>query len=322
MNFDTFISIWTGKYCEVAGSPGAQNQCVDIVNAYIRDVLKQPIVEWTNAVDFPERIGNKYEFIPKTPTGIPQKGDIIIWNKNVSGVTGVAGHIAIFVEGTVNSFKSFDQNFPTGSPCKIVSHTYNGVRGWLRLKGGEPMADIYYKGYDLTNQESMKVAVDVLVRLQQGEFVDKVKYEQDTLEKTRMIGELNDKVVILQNENAEFKQKYADTKKQNALLQEEIAKADTDVSLAIEKQLEAEHEVTLLSNTVDRVLIALELPFDAEAKDIEVAIENLQKPHDKVADEAVKQYLYKRAEKLFTSFTSWIKYGIVVWRNKKGGDTK
>lgn len=34
-----------------------------------------------------------------------------------------------------------------------------------------------YKGYDLSNPESMKVAVDVLIRVQQGEFVDKPKYE-------------------------------------------------------------------------------------------------------------------------------------------------
>lgn len=34
-----------------------------------------------------------------------------------------------------------------------------------------------YKGYDLTNKDSMKVAVDILVRVQNGEFVDKSKYD-------------------------------------------------------------------------------------------------------------------------------------------------
>lgn len=38
-----------------------------------------------------------------------------------------------------------------------------------------------YKGYDLDNKDSMKVAVDILVRVQAGEFVDKPKY--DALEK-------------------------------------------------------------------------------------------------------------------------------------------
>ena len=43
-----------------------------------------------------------------------------------------------------------------------------------------------YKGYDLTNRESMKIAVDILVRVQQGEFVGKEEGLQkriDELEK-------------------------------------------------------------------------------------------------------------------------------------------
>jgi regulator of replication initiation timing len=44
------------------------------------------------------------------------------------------GHIGIFVEGDVNSFKSFDQNYPIGSPAHIQGHTYANVLGWLRPK--------------------------------------------------------------------------------------------------------------------------------------------------------------------------------------------
>lgn len=46
-----------------------------------------------------------------------------------------------------------------------------------KYKGGDSVTS--YKGYDLDNKESMKVAVDVLVRVQAGEFVDKKKYEED-----------------------------------------------------------------------------------------------------------------------------------------------
>jgi murein DD-endopeptidase MepM/ murein hydrolase activator NlpD len=45
-------------------------------------------------------------------------------------------------------------------------------------EGGGTVANMY-KGYDLSNPESMKVAVDVLVRVQNGEFVDKPKYDAD-----------------------------------------------------------------------------------------------------------------------------------------------
>lgn len=122
-----FVVKWQGKYCEVAGSADAKNQCVDLANAYIRDVLGLPIIEWTNAVDFPSKAGDKYDFIANTPTGVPQQGDIIIWKPS-------PGHIAIFIEGDANKFRSFDQNFPTGSPCHIQEHTYQNVVGWLRAK--------------------------------------------------------------------------------------------------------------------------------------------------------------------------------------------
>lgn len=45
-----------------------------------------------------------------------------------------------------------------------------------KLSGGD-MPNMY-KGYDLSNQESMKVAVDILVRVQSGEFVEK-KYKEE-----------------------------------------------------------------------------------------------------------------------------------------------
>ena len=131
MTLNEFIVKWQGKYCEVAGSPGAVNQCVDLANAYIRDVLLQPIIEWTNAVDFPSKAGDKYEYILNTPTNIPKEGDIMIWKPS-------PGHIAMFIEGNVDTFRSFDQNFPTGSFCHVQNHTYQNVTGWLRLKVAPP----------------------------------------------------------------------------------------------------------------------------------------------------------------------------------------
>jgi hypothetical protein len=63
---------------------------------------------------------------------------LIIWGYGI----GPYGHIAIFVNGDVNSFTSFDQNYPIGSPCKLVNHNYNNVIGWLRAKqGGSSMTN-------------------------------------------------------------------------------------------------------------------------------------------------------------------------------------
>src|SRR3990172_9372163 len=111
MKLSEFISKWTNKKCEVAGSPNALNQCVDLANAYLRDVLDQPIIKWTNAQNFPDKIDlTKFDYIMNTPTGVPSEGDLVIF-QSPDGV----GHISIFLEGNDKSFRSFDQNYPTGT---------------------------------------------------------------------------------------------------------------------------------------------------------------------------------------------------------------
>jgi len=130
MNLQQFISKYSGKYLEVAGSANAINQCTDLANGYLKEVLNLPIVEWTIAVDFPSRVNPEdFDYIKNTPEGVPEAGDLIIWG-------GKIGHIAIYVSGNVNWFTSFDQNWPTGSVCHLVDHSYSNVKGWLRPKGG------------------------------------------------------------------------------------------------------------------------------------------------------------------------------------------
>lgn len=131
MTFDEFIKKHEGEFLEVAGSANAKNQCVDLANGYIRDVLNLPIIEWTNAKDFPERAGDSYEFIKNTPEFIPERGDIVVWNGRVGGG---AGHIAVIIEADINKFKSFDQNWPTGTPCHVQEHSYSNVKGFLRAR--------------------------------------------------------------------------------------------------------------------------------------------------------------------------------------------
>ncbi len=129
MNLEDFIAKYKGKFVEYHSyGTGAKNQCVDLANQYIVEVLKLTAIIGTNANDFPSKANpNDYDYIPNSPLAIPKVGDLIIWN-------GTWGHIAIFYEGDVNSFVSFDQNYPTGSPCKLVGHSYQGVLGWLHPK--------------------------------------------------------------------------------------------------------------------------------------------------------------------------------------------
>lgn len=137
MTLQEFIDKYNGKFVEYHSyGTGAKNQCVDLANQYITEVLKLPAIIGTNAQDFPNKINsNDYEYIKNTPTGVPNAGDLVIFKSSDN-----VGHISIFVEGNANLFTSFDQNYPTGSPCKLVSHNYRNVLGWLHPKK-EPMSD-------------------------------------------------------------------------------------------------------------------------------------------------------------------------------------
>lgn len=140
MNYQEFINKWNGKFCEMGGSANAVNQCVDLANAYIKEVLGLPIILGTNAIDFPKKcLPPEYEYIKNTPEGIPQQGDIMIY-KSADGI----GHIDIFDHGDSNNFVAFSQNWPLKSVCKMVDHIYTGkytVDGWLRCKI-KPVSDL------------------------------------------------------------------------------------------------------------------------------------------------------------------------------------
>lgn len=179
-SFDQFIAEENGEYLEESGSkPGdaSYRQCVDLINGFLPRVRGSAKVLGTNAIDFPSKmIGFEWNWVPNNPLNDkhPGKGDIVVWKPS-------PGHIAVCIESDLKRFSSFDQNFPTGSPCHIQEHTYQNVLGWLVYKG-VPTMNMYpatAPNIDLDNLASVKVAVDIWVRLQKGEFVDKSKYDAD-----------------------------------------------------------------------------------------------------------------------------------------------
>jgi hypothetical protein len=131
MTLDQFVATHTGKYLDYDGHFGAQ--CVDLIDFYLVQVLGIPIA-WANAVDW---YGKDAAFerwtrnIWGNPTSRPSRGSIVVWGANARAGTGIYGHIAICTDpGNGLSFTSFDQNWPAGSPCHLVKHTYDGVIGW------------------------------------------------------------------------------------------------------------------------------------------------------------------------------------------------
>lgn len=188
MTLDELIENNGGKFVEVHGSK-AKNQCVDWINAYIRDVLNLPIIKNADAKDFLTRASqNNFTRIPYREDRKPEKGDIVVFK-------GKHGHVSIFIDGDYETFESWDQNWPTGSPVSRVFHNYKNVIGWLRpislpeknMNDNEKI----YKGLDLSNIDSMKVAIDTWKDVIDGKFIRKDKHNE-------VVNKLRDKLVVME----------------------------------------------------------------------------------------------------------------------------
>lgn len=138
MTFSKFLDARLGTH--VDWDHNDSYQCVDLFRFYCNDVLNiaqpAPLGEnggahkfWANYEGDPN-LHNNFQKIGNTPEGVPQYGDVMVWN---SLVGGGYGHIAIVIEADVNNFTSLDQNWPEHSPVAKVPHkNYTHVLGWFR----------------------------------------------------------------------------------------------------------------------------------------------------------------------------------------------
>lgn len=144
MYLKEFFSLYNGKKLDVdgAGSKTNKNQCVDVIKAYCNRVFGVPVTSMNGYGDAWEYYDNFSQKTAITPyfgkiaysAGMKLKaGDIVCWDKSVN--QSRAGHIAVATgRYSASSFESFDQNFPSGSPCGYVVHSYNKIKGILRPK--------------------------------------------------------------------------------------------------------------------------------------------------------------------------------------------
>lgn len=148
ITFDAFIAKHKGYFREYNGDI-YRHQCMDLFWLYLKEVLgidPRPYQGWgtaKNCYNNFEKIKDSSKYFVKiqnTPNNTPQKGDIVFWGTYL-GVTGFAGHVGVYSDGNLYTFISFDQNYPTGQPCKLVQHGsnkwfhgYRGVMGWLHPK--------------------------------------------------------------------------------------------------------------------------------------------------------------------------------------------
>lgn len=129
ITLDEFVEKYSGKEIDFDGQYGGQ--CVDLYRQYVKEVLdfpQSPSVQGAKDI-WNSYLEDKYLRITNTSDLVPQRGDVVIWNGKVgSGY----GHIGVFIEGDINRFTSFDQNWKTLSVCEVVEHNYNCVIGILR----------------------------------------------------------------------------------------------------------------------------------------------------------------------------------------------
>lgn len=134
MTLNGFIDKYNGRYVDYDGKYGAQ--CVDLIRQYLKEVLgidgySLPPVSYAKELYKNFVLNKNFVRIKNTPSFIPQKGDIIVWDWRFP-VTGYPGHVAIFIEGDVNRFIAFGQNYGKPNFCKFTNYDYRGVLGVLR----------------------------------------------------------------------------------------------------------------------------------------------------------------------------------------------
>lgn len=111
-------------WCEYLGLP--KNIFSGLLNAY--QIYTQPTAITKD----------NFTLIPNSPTGVPQKGDIVVWSNKY----GPAGHVGVATgRGDTNTFECFEQNDPAGSNSHLRTYKYTAVLGWLRFKGNINSSD-------------------------------------------------------------------------------------------------------------------------------------------------------------------------------------
>lgn len=151
-SYEDFIKEVNGKsfdFDKVAGI-----QCVDLLKKYLKECFNLNVPNgFGNAIDYYNDYNNKkllntnFERIENTPSFIPKKGDIMVWNeKRGKG----AGHVAICTGiGDTKNFYSYDLNWNGSKKVKEVKHDYKNVLGVLRYKKKEEKKTVNYKMGDL-----------------------------------------------------------------------------------------------------------------------------------------------------------------------------
>lgn len=130
---DDFVTKYKDKTKGYPTDSSFNGECLSITKLCIHEVFginappsgsNSAYGYWTN---FPSPLPTLFKKVQNTPTNIPFKGCIPIWNTSVGGGYG---HISIFISGDVNAWTGFEQNW-NGRHAHLQAHDYSNIVGWL-----------------------------------------------------------------------------------------------------------------------------------------------------------------------------------------------
>jgi hypothetical protein len=154
MNYQEILDRYVGKEVE-AEDASNKDQCMDWAFKYCDEIgVDRAAIRHLHAYQAftqPNDLTLKYfDYIPNTPNGVPQLGDIIIFGTGV----GIAGHIAVVQSADTHNIKSLDQNWNGHHFCEYINHPYDNVLGWLRPKSQQtsPISLHPVKDVNITDQ--------------------------------------------------------------------------------------------------------------------------------------------------------------------------
>jgi len=116
---------------------GIKGQCVAGVQSYTNVELGIggcPAFPVAGAKDMFGTRTDAFTWVRNTPTGIPPRGAIMVWNGNVGGGWG---HTGVVTSANVNTFDCYQQNDPYNSGMHVKTYNYSNVIGWAIPKGGQ-----------------------------------------------------------------------------------------------------------------------------------------------------------------------------------------
>ena len=115
-----------GKFLDYDKAYGTQ--CVDLIKYYYAYLGVANYAKGNGCDYVSNTLPGGWTRIKNTADFVPEPGDIAVWGKELS----TSGHVSIILSANVHSFVSMDQNWPKGSACKQVSHSYSKFWGVIR----------------------------------------------------------------------------------------------------------------------------------------------------------------------------------------------